>query len=168
MKSYLLSQLRTRFPEGAEPELRRTHPHDWLLWEPGSWRPDAGGTAVVQPAQLEAARAGGPTHAKDEALALALAPDGKTELSLGRGPKCDLVLNDGTLSTVHLLFKRSPTNAWSVMDVGSKNGSWCDGVKLVRGFSVNLRDGFRLQAGQVIMTYYAPGGMFGRLRAKPG
>ena len=170
MKSFLVSQLARTFPGAAGPEtFVRAHPHAWVLWEPGAWRPPGKSTTTVValPQVVADARAG-------EALALAL--EGRTDspgrVRLGRAPECELVINDGTLSSVHLLFLREtgPGGAqaagagWTVRDGGSRNGSWLDGVRLAPGQPQALASGARLQAAQVSLTFYTPEGLFERLR----
>lgn len=163
MKSFLVSQLARSYAASFE-AFARAHPHPWVLWEPGAWRPPGKSTTTViaLPAQLSDPRAG-------EALALSL--EGRAEspgrVRLGRGPECEIVINDGTLSGVHLLFMREAGAAsgggWTVRDGGSRNGSWLDGVRLEAGQPQPLVPGTRLQAAQVRLTFYDPAGMFSRL-----
>ncbi|MBF5043736.1 FHA domain-containing protein [Aggregicoccus sp. 17bor-14] len=169
MKSFLVSQLARTYPGAggaAGPEaFVRAHPHAWVLWEPGAWRPPGKSTTTVValPQVAADARAG-------EALALALEgrPDAPGRVRLGRAPECELVINDGTLSSVHLLFLREPGGApgggWTVRDGGSRNGSWLDGVRLAPGQPQALASGARLQAAQVSLTFYTPEGLLERLR----
>ncbi len=162
MKSYLLSMLRGTLNRKGDKELLRAHPHDWLLWEPGSWRPGSSGTALVKPQPFKEET---PDSAGEGlALALILKPDAN-EIRLGRGPSCDLVINDGTVSTVHLVFTH--VGGWRVRDVGSTNGSWVDGSKLLKDLTFRLSDGTKLKAGQVDFTFYTSAGLVSRLRGKP-
>ena len=164
MKSFLVSQLARSFP-GPFEAFAQAHPHAWVLWEPGAWRPPGRSTTTVValPQALGDARAG-------EALALAL--EGRAEsparVRLGRAPECELVLNDGTLSGVHLLFMRDAQGGWTVRDGGSRNGSWLDGERLDAVLPRALTSGARLQAAQVSMTFYDPAGMYARLRSVVG
>jgi hypothetical protein len=165
MKSFLVSQL-ARSYSGTLEAFVRAHAHPWVLWEPGAWRPPGRSTTTVValPAQPSDPRAG-------EALALSL--EGRAEspgqVRLGRAPECEIVINDGTLSGVHLLFMRdagpggSGAAGWTVRDGGSRNGSWLDGVRLEAGQPHALVSGARLQAAQVRLTFYDPAGMFARL-----
>src|SRR5215213_1804781 len=99
MKSFLVSQLARSFQAGGAPPAPgvspieafvRQHPHPWVLWEPGAWRPPGKSTTTVValPQALGDARAG-------EALALAL--EGRSEtpdrVRLGRAPECEIVIN---------------------------------------------------------------------------
>ena len=165
MKSYLLSQLQFKFANKDLAAFSAAYPHDWLLWEPGRWKPPAGSTVMLgdavappPPPQPDANKGSG------EALALGLLPGQTGNFTLGRGNECDAPINDGTLSQLHLVFMRTPNGAWTVRDAGSKNGSWLDGRKLESGNPQSLRDGARIVAAQVAFTYYSPAGMLARLK----
>jgi hypothetical protein len=159
VKSYLLSSLAFRFGS-AEPEtFARAFPHEWILWEPGAWKAPASTTHLLTPAATPAPSKAG------EALALALEPrpDG-APLKLGRGAECDAIINDGTLSQVHLVFMRRPDGVWTVRDANSRNGSKLDAVKLEPGKPATLANGSRLVAAQVAFTFYNSAGMLSRLK----
>ena len=159
MKSYLLSQLTFRFATKDLKTFVAAYDHDWLLWEPGAWKPPQAATVMI----LEAVTRP-PATASGEALALALIPGKQGSFTLGRGAECDASINDGTLSQLHLVFMRAPNGVWTVRDAGSKNGSWLDGRKLEAGRPQELREGNRVIAAQVAFTYYSPTGMLGRIK----
>ena len=160
MKSYLLSQLVFRFGSRELPAFTTAHPHDWLLWEPGRWKPPASATVMLgeSSSSLPAAKTSG------EALGLALVTSPSGNFTLGRGNECDAPINDGTLSQLHLVFQRGTNGEWTVRDAGSKNGSWIDGKKMESGKPAPLRDGTRVVAAQVAFTYYTPAGMLARIK----
>ncbi len=162
MKSYLISSLTFRFSNADLDQFKKAHPHDWLLWEPGSWKPPGSTTLVAQGLTTTPA----PGKPTGEALALALEPkkDG-SQLTLGRGAECDAVINDGTLSTLHLVFMQDAAGGWTVRDAGSRNGSTLDGIKLEPGAPKPLKTGCKLTAAGVTFTFYAPAGMLQRLKA---
>jgi FHA domain len=160
VKSYLLSQLVFRFGNKDLPAFSQAHAHDWLLWEPGRWKPPASATLMLGDAAPQPLA----TAASGEALALALLPGPSGSFTLGRGNECDAPINDGTLSQLHLVFMRTPKGDWTVRDAGSKNGSWLDGKKLDSGQPQPVRDGTRLVAAQVAFTFYSPAGMLARLK----
>ena len=85
-------------------------------------------------------------------------------LKLGRGDECDAIINDGTLSQVHLVLERAAKNGWTVCDANSRNGTQIDGVKLEPGKPARLENGSRLTAGQVSFTFYNAAGMLTRLK----
>jgi hypothetical protein len=160
LKSYLISSLTFRFSTTDVEAFKKAHPHDWLLWEPGNWKPP-GSTTLVGPGLSTT-----PTPASTgEALALALEKkkDGG-QLTLGRGPECDAVINDGTLSTLHLVFMQSDKGAWTVRDAGSRNGSKVDGLPLAAGQPQELKNGAKITAAGVTFTFYSPAGLLQRLK----
>src|SRR5688500_922244 len=102
MKSYLISALAFRFNSADAEAFRKHHPHDWPLWDPGARRPPTK-TALLAPQGESSPPRGG------EALALALQPKkDSTQVTLGRGEECDITINDGTLSQLHLVFMHDP------------------------------------------------------------
>jgi len=161
LKSYLISSLTFRFSNADLETFKKAHPHDWLLWEPGSWKPP-GSTTLVGPGLSTTPT---PSKPAGEALALALEPkkDGG-QLTLGRGGECDAVINDGTLSQLHLVFMQGKNATWTVRDAGSRNGSQLDGVKLEPGHPLELKTGCKINAAGVVFTYYGPAGMLQRLK----
>ena len=110
MKSFLLSTLLPELDLRDEAAFSRAHPHPWLLREPTAWHsthPDGNQTLLIPP--TVAAPLDG------TAMAIALEPvvrDG-TQITLGRSPSCDLVIEEGTVSQVHLVFRVAP-DGWTL------------------------------------------------------
>jgi hypothetical protein len=160
--SLLLSALVRKFRGAGCEALRQGHPHDWLVWEPGAWKPPAkdGSTLAV-------IRIPTPSPSQGEALAIALVPRGPrgAQLTVGRGSANDIEINDATLSQLHLLLMQGDGGEWTVRDAGSKNGTWLDGVPLQPGVPLALRDGARIQAAHVCLTYYKPEGLYRRIES---
>lgn len=159
MKSFLCSTLVQRFSGKSLEQLTRVHAHDWLLWEAGTWSPPRSSTVLIDRPTGQA----GPTNGEGLVLALEGKERSSPQITLGRGAECDLSINDGTLSQLHLLFMRS-ARGWTVRDAGSKNGSKLDGIVLEPGKPVELKNGAKLQAGLVTLSYYEPAGLLARLR----
>lgn len=164
MKSYLLSTLALRFAHGPLVDFERTHPHDWLVWEPSPWAPP---TATTQKLPKLPTPLPGPAPVlMGDCLAIAL--DSAThapQLTLGRSPDCDITLSDGTLSSVHLVFMRAQQgNLWTVRDANSRNGTSLDGIKLAAGQPAVLRSGAQLVAAQLQLTYLTPSTLFTRIK----
>ncbi len=158
MKSYLISALAVRFGAQGREVFLEQHQHHWLVWEAGAWKPPMKNTVSIsrEAVRAQAQRAG-------ESLAIALEPnDG---LKLGRAPESDLVINDGTLSGHHLTFRQLPSLEWTVEDAHSKNGTRLDGDSLAPGAPVLLRDGTRIDAAHVSLTFYTAEGILRRLKA---
>lgn len=160
MTSLLLSVLARMHRDSGAEAFAAAHPHCWIVWEPGAWKPPpkTGETMI-------AATGPTPPPAAGEALALGLqVRAGKApQLTLGRDATCDLEINDATLSHVHLLFMEAAPRCWTVRDAGSRNGSWIDERPLAKGVPQPLSTGSRLRAGQVCLTYYDPPGLYSRL-----
>ncbi len=160
MKSFLLSSLVHRFSGASLEDFVRSHPHDWLLWEPGGWNAPAATTVKLMPFAE-----GTPLpQTSGEALALAMEVlPTTTQLTLGRGPNVDALIAEGTLSQIHLLFMISPAG-WTVRDANSRNGTWLDRQKLLPGQPVELKNGSRIKAAQVALTWYTPQGLLNRIK----
>lgn len=88
-----------------------------------------------------------------------VSPDGSTrmvrldrdKLSLGRASTNDLCFpEDSGLSRQHLVFERDGVE-WVVKDLGSKNGTVVNGVR-IPGFH-RLRPGDRISAGHIVIEY---------------
>ncbi|GAA2188324.1 MULTISPECIES: FHA domain-containing protein [Leucobacter] len=70
----------------------------------------------------------------------------------GRHPAVDIFLDDVTVSRRHAEFRRSGTT-FSVADLGSLNGTFCDGTRI--DGSVVLQDGAEVQVGKFRFTFFA-------------
>jgi hypothetical protein len=160
VRSYLLSALKKKFVTSTLEDFTETHGHDWLVWEPGGWSPPAKTTLSGGPMNL-ALPAKPARSLSGEALALALEPkrDG-TPIIVGR-KDCDFEVNDGTVSVKHLAFVYDGYR-WTVADLGSRNGSKLDGLKLGEKHEP-IFNGAEVAIGSVRLTYYLPNGMYERL-----
>ena len=56
---------------------------------------------------------------------------GRQRLVLGRGPRCDVVLTGRHISRQHAALERR-LDGWWVEDLGSRNGTWCEGERVAR------------------------------------
>jgi hypothetical protein len=50
MKSFLFSALASRYRAQSAAALAKDHACDWLLWEPGAWKPPGASTVVAKAA----------------------------------------------------------------------------------------------------------------------
>jgi len=162
MKSFLLSTLLPELDLRDETAFARAHPHPWLLREPTAWHPTHpdGVHTLLMPATVAAPLEG-------SALAIALEPvvRDSPQITLGRSPSCDLVVEEGTVSQIHLVFRQAE-DGWTVEDPGSTNGSWLDGVRLEKAVRHRLAEGARLQTAQVLFTFSSSAGVWRRLEAE--
>lgn len=157
MKAYLVSWLRKAHAGARLADFEHERGGPWLVWEAGPWRPPS--------ARRETLVAGPQTRllASGESLAIQLAPKKPAgEIRLGRGADCDLVVDDATLSRVHLVFSLDAAGRWAVRDPGSRNGTRLDGAP-VRAAPVPLERGAIIEAGAVRLTFLDAAGLFERL-----
>ena len=163
MKGLLVSQLIRQYSFADIESFRADHPHDWLVWEPGSWRPPSEDQATIYlPLPLGAFGKG-----RSEPLAYELVPPAEGPLTLGRGAQCDISINDGTLSQQHLVLARLEGGHWSVRDAGSRNGTLLNRLRLPPGQEAELLPGAQLEAAGVNLAYYSPEGMLYRIKRGP-
>jgi pSer/pThr/pTyr-binding forkhead associated (FHA) protein len=66
-------------------------------------------------------------------------------LTVGRDPRCGLVLHDATVSRRHATLIRGSPAALAIRDEGSLNGTWVNDVRLTA--SRALRAGDRVRIG---------------------
>lgn len=158
MTSLLLSTLKSMTRGGTVEDFVRRHPYDWVVWEPGTWRPSGPNTTLISRPDEDGRHAGG------EGLAMSLDPKvaKNGQLTLGRREDCHLVINDGTLSSLHLVFVRAD-EGWVVKDAGSTNGTTLRGARMSPGVPHLLRSGDEIFAGEVRLTYYRSVAVFERL-----
>lgn len=70
----------------------------------------------------------------------------------GRHPAVDIFLDDVTVSRRHAEFRRTGTE-FSVADLGSLNGTFCDGSRI--DGELRLVDGAEVQVGKFRFTFFA-------------
>lgn len=68
----------------------------------------------------------------------------RSEATIGRAPECDLVLPDRSVSRAHAMIVLSASGA-TIRDLGSRNGTWVNGLRL--GSDRRLRPGDRVRLG---------------------
>jgi pSer/pThr/pTyr-binding forkhead associated (FHA) protein len=81
-------------------------------------------------------------------------------LTLGRDPRCGLVLHDLTVSRRHATLLRGTAGALVVRDDGSLNGTWVNDVRVTA--SRALRDGDRVRIGASELAVHDAPGVAGR------
>ena len=93
----------------------------------------------------------------------------KETVTLGRGSANDHVLSDTSISRWHARLQRLP-NGWLLIDLGSSNGTWVNGDKVVVPYL--LADGDQILLGEQPMVFRAgtvalgPGGVGKRARVE--
>lgn len=69
-------------------------------------------------------------HTPDQAVAIHLLADGSTALVLGRDPQSALAVRHASVSRQHAQLARGADGNWLLTDLGSKNGTRIDGVRI--------------------------------------
>jgi pSer/pThr/pTyr-binding forkhead associated (FHA) protein len=85
-------------------------------------------------------------------------PDGLDSIRMGRRADLELPLPFVVLSAVHARVSRAaPGAGWVVEDMGSTNGAWLDGVRLVPGEPRPLTPGAELRLASVRLRFEGEG-----------
>jgi hypothetical protein len=84
---------------------------------------------------------------------LALPRGPRTVFTIGRSPDCDLPLGDITVSWHHAELRHTG-QAWVIVDLGSRNGTWVNGWRADSGFTV--RAGDRVSFGAAVFRLADP------------
>ena len=72
------------------------------------------------------------------------------EITVGRDPRADILLDDSTVSRVHAVFRRSD-GRYSVIDAGSLNGTY---VNRQRVDQQELKNGDEIILGKFRLVYF--------------
>ncbi|WP_426755098.1 FHA domain-containing protein [Myxococcus sp. Y35] len=119
-----------------------------LLWEP---------TPSASRAWEAGALTGRPTPRATAPIVLEVRPrlhPTASEVTLGSGAECDLVLTEPSVSRLHARFRREPhTGLWSVTDLESERGTYQDGVLILPGRPAPLLCRSRLKLGNVELLF---------------
>jgi pSer/pThr/pTyr-binding forkhead associated (FHA) protein len=83
------------------------------------------------------------TYQEGQQQEISLVKDG---FAIGGAPDNDLVLNDRTVSKHHARLTRS-SGAWKLIDLGSANGTYVDGQRLLTLELHSLQDGSSIRIG---------------------
>jgi pSer/pThr/pTyr-binding forkhead associated (FHA) protein len=87
-------------------------------------------------------------YGKQEGIVYKLEGD---EASIGRSPKCEVFLNDMTVSRDHALLEKV-ADVWTIKDNGSFNGVWVNNKNIDH---VVLNDGDLIQIGCFVLRFRA-------------
>lgn len=99
-----------------------------------------------------------------DALCLEARPiDGGGTIVLGRAGECDVVLLDDSISRHHAEL-RSFESGWILADLGARNGTWVQGVRLEPRASRPLPNGAAIRLGALHARFYEPAGFLDWLR----
>lgn len=73
---------------------------------------------------------------------------------IGRGKSCDIQLDDMSVSRNHGTLTRDNSGTWKYMDLGSMNGAYVNGKKVVPNSEIEVHLGDRLRFGGVDCTLF--------------
>ncbi len=76
-------------------------------------------------------------------------------LTIGRTAENDIVLADDDISRCHAMLLAQPEGVF-LLDLGSTNGTFVNGVPAVQDEPVRLNDGDRISIGPASLRYSAP------------
>jgi pSer/pThr/pTyr-binding forkhead associated (FHA) protein len=79
----------------------------------------------------------------------------QSQFVIGRSSACNVQLPDDTISRHHAQLECG-RHGWSIVDLGSRNGTWIGQVKLTPRAPMSLTDGARLQMGAVELFFMIP------------
>ena len=124
-------------------------------------------TIVDTPAdmvQVDATRSARMQGASLDALCLEVRPKASSStdrMTIGRAPSSDVVLLDESISRTHAELAWDATaGSARVTDVGGRNGTLVNGIRLTEGVPTNLESGAVIVFGAVKCRYYSPSDFF--------
>jgi hypothetical protein len=141
------------------------YPHDWLVWEPGPWRPTASRDAANRRPTLPPGADPAPRPTGEDAVCFPLPTEAGRLVSVGRSTSNDVVVNDLTVSR-HQLTLEATDEGWRVVLLATRSqeppgglSAWCgrlNGVRMSHGDWYPLRNRDVLTVGEAALTYYRP------------
>lgn len=137
-----------------------SHPHEWLVWEPGAWKVPAAGEKLADTRAVPPQGFDRPPSGDCLCFELRCAP--ATPVKVGRAPENGVVINDATVSREHLTLSRTP-DGWTVVP---QRPTQLSGRALELGKSLPIKSGDRLTMGGVTLTFLSPGGFVERIHGE--
>lgn len=89
-------------------------------------------------------------------------------IHLGRTTETDLSLTDHSVSKLHAAFHRVAGAHWKIEDLGSKNGTWIEDMRLIPGVPVEVESKQELRFGRVHLRFLAPEDLYTMLMEASG
>lgn len=137
-----------------------THPHDWLVWEPGAWKVPASGEKLAETQHAPSQPYDRPP--RGDCLCFELKTAVPAHIKIGRAPENDIVINDATVSREHLALDRAATG-WSI---AARRPIQVGGRPLEAGATQPLSSGSQVLMGGVTLTFLSPTGFWDRVSAE--
>jgi len=89
-----------------------------------------------------------PPHADAERAPVDVHFD-EDRVRIGRASGCELRLPHPSVSELHAMARQGADGSWSLVDEGSRNGTWVNGCRLAAGAARVLRDGDLVRVGSI-------------------
>lgn len=122
------------------------------------------GTRMVKPEKAEAAALALVFQFEDLEVVTVPPLHGIDQLSVGRQPDCDLILEDASVSKTHAVLRWDAANKrCTVQDTGSTNGTFLNVSTRVRKETI-LRDGDIISFGEVQYWYLLTETLYAKLK----
>jgi predicted component of type VI protein secretion system len=77
-------------------------------------------------------------------------------MCIGRDPSCAIRFEESAVSREHAAITSTAEHRWHVTDLGSRNGTFVDGVRIAPGASCGLRHGTRLGIANLVLVTSMP------------
>lgn len=162
VSTWLWSLLERDYRQAPEAFAAR-YPGDWLIWEPGDWRPARNATERDKLSTVNLAGAATelrpPRPPGTDTFCFQLQLGDDDEVSVGRGTASDVLINDLTLSRTHLRLRRDSF----FVDPTCRRVTRVGDDELPTGVWQPLRDGTSAFTGAVHLPWLGPAGMLRRL-----
>lgn len=160
--AYLLSLLKQQ-QETLKDKFAERFPHQWLVWEAGTWTAPAAAKETIQLTHRE-------LQAKlrqADALSFGLRLNGAGgQITIGRNAGNDIVINDATVSRHHAVLKSGPQASWMLEVMpGVKATTRVAHLDVTAGSRAMLRSGMQVKLGDAVLTFYDLPGLMERLRS---
>ncbi len=90
-------------------------------------------------------------------------------ITLGRTGNNDIEIDAASVSRFHAWFeKNEKTDAWSIVDAGSKNGTVVGSKALKPKAGEPLTNGIKVKVGQVALTFFTAAGFLAHVKDRRG
>ena len=76
--------------------------------------------------------------------------------------------SEHSVSKRHAAFVPVPGKPWKVEDLGSKNGTWIEDLRLLPGVPVEIESAQQVRFGRVRMHFFLPGDLYTMLNETTG
>lgn len=89
-------------------------------------------------------------------------------VTIGRTSNNDVVLDDTSVSRFHAWLEVDETQAWAIVDAGSRNGTWVGGKRVAARAPAPLTSGVKVRVGVIELTFFSADGFLKMLKSRAG